>query len=219
MHRRSLLSGLGGSLIVGLSGCVSNLPERFSGVVESRKLEETVEHRGVAVTPDAYLTADTVTYDIADSQATPSRTAPEGATHLLMHLTVEHIGENKRTFPSRGTFSGTISDRIKHFYKGERLSRGRHEDVSKAFKVNRHRFSNYIHVLLQNDMTSAVYAGSASGWLINIIPSGFTPSDATVKIAWGGSSTVSDEGSKTSSWSFTDSARLSPDEAASRSSY
>lgn len=206
MRRRSFISTMSGCLLFGLGGCVSG-PSK-----ESRTLGESVEHRGVSVTVDTYTTADTVAYDISDSGATPSETAPEGATYLLTHLSVEHTVENKRVFPSRGTFSGSFSDRIKHFYNGEGLTRGRHEDSSTAFIVEGNRLPNYIQVLLQNDMVSAVYSGSASGWLINIIPKDFTPANVTVKITWGASSTMSEKGRKTFSWSYADSPQFSPGE-------
>lgn len=199
MKRRSILAVLGGSLVGGLSGCQES--------EESRKLGQTVEHQALSVTPDEYTTANRVTYDISDSQATPSENAPKGATFLLTHISVKHTGENKQQFPSRGLFSPSKKDRINHSYKGERLSIPDNEDSSRAYIINGNRLPNYIHKLSVNDMMSPVYSGSASGWLINVIPSGFTPSEAKAKITWGG---------ETFSWLFTESAKVSHREASNK---
>ena len=33
-------------------------------------------------------------------------------------------------------------------------------------------------------------SGNAEGWLINVVPEGFTPEDAEIRITWGASSSV-----------------------------
>lgn len=214
MNRRRYFQMAGATLTFSLGGCASVLEDGISKLVGGpRSLGESVSHRGVEVTPDLYTTSTSVTYDLADGNNELNESAPDGATFLLTHLAVRHVGENKRVFPSRGTFGGTKGDRIKHFYKGERLSRGRHEDVSKTFLVGEYRFPNYIRILLDKDLSGVVYSGEVSGWLINEIPEGFSPSDATIEVTWGSSSTTKDEGVETYEWQLTEEASRSPENA------
>lgn len=218
MQRRKFLLACASSSVVATSGCASVVREKVSSVTGSpKKLGDSVTHRGVKVTPDAFTTADNVTVNVADGGA-PEESAPTGATYVFTHLTVEHVGENERVFPSRGTFSGSPGDRIKHFYKDERLSTGRFEDVAAAFRIDGYDLTSYLHTLLEKDAASAVYSGvTASGWLMNEIPAEFTPGEATVEITWGASSTLSEEGQETFTWTFTPDARLTPAEAAKKS--
>lgn len=208
MYRRQVL--LGASMTIGvLSGCSV---QTLAGP-STKTLGESVEHRGVKVTPDAYLTAGEVTYDMEDTNHSPTEEAPTGATYLLTHLSVKHVGESERVFPKRGGTSAR--DDIDMFYNGEELDTPSNENIAKAFVVEGNRLPSYLHQIFNNDQMSAVYAGSASGWLISEIPAGFTPEDASIKITWGASSTIgADESNfETYEWMYTSDAEVSASNA------
>lgn len=215
MHRRSLISGLGAGGLVGLTGCTSVIEERVSELSnDTQSFGEPTEHRGVTVVPNAFLTTKSVVYDVADAKNTVSRSAPSGATFLLTRFVVEHTGENKRYFPKRGL---SAHNDIKHFYKGERLSEARFENVSEAFVVNGIRLPCYSWILSKKNLYSAIYSGKATGWLINEIPEGFTLSETTVSVSWGGSSLGDDKNRKTFKWKPTSEAEIAPEESMNQS--
>jgi len=110
-----------------------------------------------------------------------------------------------------------MGDRIKHFYKGERLDEGKYEDVSEAFIISDSRLPNYIHVLLNNELNGAIYSGKASGWLINEIPEEFDPAEATIKVTWGTTSSVNDENLETFEWQLSPEAQVSIENASGTS--
>lgn len=209
MHRRQFLAT---SAIVPMAGCLSSSTEP-----EAHQLGETVEYDGVEATPDVYTTADAATLHIpstgsfGDSSREESRPAPDGAEFVLTRLIVEHVGENQRTFPTRR--SAGQRD-IYHYYREERLSTEILEAYAEAFEVDGYRLPVYQHVLREEGLTSSVYTGKAAGWLMNEIPEGFTPEEATMKIVWEETSILDEEEPDSTTWEFTEDARVTPEEAA-----
>lgn len=203
MKRRPFLTTVGAAT---LSGCQAVLPESGSDIYE---FGETVEHDGLAVTPEAYTTADAVTLHVSDSMRDGTRaeslSAPEGAEYVLTRLVVEHVGENQREFPTRRTAGHRD---IYHYYRDERLSTETLEAVSETIEVDSHHLPVYQHVLQTEGLTGSVYSGQAAGWLINEIPTGFDPEEAALEIVWDEPEVFEDEEPETTTWRFTEDAQV-----------
>ena len=207
MKRREVLIGSGAALLSSLSGC--SAINSFTS--QSHQIGEAVEHNGIQVNPNGYVLSSEVGFDIADANNILNRNAPEGATYILTHLNVKHVGENERTFPGRGM---SQPGSINLAYKGEELDIPQFSDVSKSFIVSGNAFPTYGQVLFDKNLISGVYSGEASGWISNEIPKGFDPTETVLKVKWGSSSLVGeDENDKTVSWEYSKDMEYTPKEA------
>ncbi len=182
MNRRTFLAAGVSGVAFTFSGCA----EVQSLVGEgSKPLGEAVVHDGVEVTVDDYVSATTVGFENSTNGYVLEKTAPDGATYLLTHMTVRHVGENEREFPVRG-ISRPRQDQIKMTYNGESLHSPREEETSVRMHTEGEQYPCYI----PNVPRQPVYEGSASGWLCNEITAEFDLADLTCEVSWGGSSTT-----------------------------
>lgn len=190
---------------------MARLRDRFAAVTGlAQPLGDPVTYRGLRVTPDVFAVADRVTYELAGSDRTVDQRARDGERYLLTRLTVERTGDNVRLFPLRGSIENRRSDWIQHFYGGDLLENGRREEEAEAFRVREARLPNYLGAFIRSDTALLGHADRLSGWLINVVPAGFTPGRTAVEITWGPSSTLSDTGLKTFTWSLHPDARVDP---------
>lgn len=182
---------------------------------KSKELGESVSHRGVKVTPDAWITSRSVRYDIEDTNHIMSKEAPQGATFLLTHLSVKHVGEQERAFPNRGSMNPG-GDPIRVSYDGEKMDIPQEGDLTKSFIIEDTNLTSYVFKIRNNNLNQAVYDGSVSGWVVNEIPEGFSVSDAEISIEWGAASVIGGDESNLERyrWTYTEDTEVTPSEAA-----
>jgi hypothetical protein len=201
MNRRHYVQGLSSAVLIGTAGCVSEIKEQIPGQTnesETHTIGDSVQHRGVKVTPTQYRTSVEYTKEF-EGGGSPSESAPTGATNLFFHLSVEHVGDSQRVFPTRG-FGG--SD-IELEYDDEVLQSGVVSGPPHQYIVNDDQLTSYYHAVMETGANSEVYPGvSVSGWLLNIIAENFDPSKVNLNITWGSSSHTEDENSKTFTWTL-----------------
>lgn len=197
--RRELLAGV--TVVSSLAGCLGALGS-------NRTLGTPVEYRGVKVNPDHYLTARTIY--VRGSTNYVKHTAPRGATYLLTHIKSEHVGKNKRVFPIRG--SSALSTNIVTKYNAEQLQTPLWESYTK-FRIGGPDLTPYMHAVDPAGFYSGRYDGSASGWIVDIIAEGFTPSKTSITIAWGESThEVNPDNVKSYTWGYTPEGERTPGE-------
>lgn len=201
MDRRHFLTMTSLLAVGSTAGCAGMLGS-------DRYLGESVTHRGVEVTPDKYRTTSEVTYNW--DFMTKTRSAPDGATFLLTHLTVTHVGESKRAFPRRGFTAPKQT--IETYYTGQELITGKWESSAAAISVDGAQLPCYPAVLEEKTEGSPVRDVTVEGWIISVIPDEFLPADTEIRITWGGadySPQTDSSNLETVTWRYSEDARVS----------
>lgn len=190
--RRRFLAALGTTSITTFAGC--SIPVLSGESVHP--VGDSVSRDGVSVTFEEYFTTSKAIAVIkggANPREEPHK-APAGAEFIFARFTVEHVGEQRRKFPSRGN-NPPSNQSFKPYYKGEYLERPQLDIISDGFVVNGEDLAKYDQVYHNKNLDGQVYEGKMSGWLANTIPAGFEPSDATYEVSYAGGTTT---------WKFTD---------------
>lgn len=204
--RRAYLVTLSTCAVVS-AGC-STLEQAVSAT--NVEIGDEVSHRGLTVTVDYFTTADEIVIpqDIGNDI---TRTPPAGTSYLLTHLSVEHDSEHERAFPVRShPFRQEV---IRGFYRDEVLDTdpdlSRFPGLFEMIVVRGHELDRYNAQVVTGEYYLGTYAGSARGWLVDIIPEDFDPDETEMHIEWGGrDAPADDEHSKEYRWIYSEGGRV-----------
>lgn len=140
----------------------------------TRDIGESVTYGGLKTT---VTKARTVTaYTAEDGDHTPE----QGATVLLTHIRIKHVGEVKIHFPT--------SHHIEFLYKTEDT---RKESVVGSITVDGETLTTYEDSMDAKQANKGAFPDTTvEGWVVFYVPEGFSKSDAAITIQYDGSADV-----------------------------
>ena len=198
MNRREYFAYAAATGLVGIAGCLDQVPEAA----------ENVEGGGREVVPTGWMAMDEVTFDV-DQGMTQDRTPATGAQFLLTRIRAANEGDNRRELPSRSSALGGSSGRnIRVHYSGEETNTIQFEDISSAYEVDGVQLTPYHQSRFEEDATGPVFPGvGVEGWIVAEITEGFTIEETTIEIEWGDGDEV-----EVFEWVYSAAAEVSPED-------